>query len=91
MSLSSGDKNNLKQLGKECKQAQYPISPLMDFLRTNNPAFGALVNTVCLNDDGQIDATEAQLIRWARTFVFTIGGVDIMEAENILQDGYYSA
>ncbi len=88
--LDSSDRDNLKQLGKKCKEANFPLSAVIDYLRDNNPAFGAIISTICLNDDGRIDSTEAQLVRWARTFVFRIGGAEIMEAENLLMEGYHS-
>ena len=88
--LDSSDRDNLKQLGKECKEANFPLSAVIDYLRHNNPAFGALIISICLSDDGRIDSKEAHLVRWARTFAFRIGGAEIMEAENLLLEGYYS-
>ncbi|MFB2838697.1 hypothetical protein [Floridanema evergladense] len=88
--LTEEDQQNLKQLGVECKQANFPASVVFGQLLSKDPGFGSIVQTVCLNDDGQIDPQEAKLVTWARNFVFRFEPQDGQEAYSLIREGEHS-
>lgn len=84
------DIENLKELGKKCRSADFPPIELVQMILRADPMFAPIVQSIFVKKDSFLDQYECQLLCWARTFVFRIRRVDGYDAEPYILEGYYS-